>query len=466
MSGDFNLGNPPPADLRLTAASRDAYVRVHDGFARGVGREPASRRAALERLLKVLEEREDAILEALDADLGKPGLEAWLAEYHFVREDLRLAIRKLDSWVKPQQVGSPFFVQPARSWIQREPHGAVLIMAPWNYPIQLSLSPLIAAVAGGNTVVLKPSEHAPASARLLAEMVAASFDPSHVSVVLGEAQSAARLLVQSFDFYFYTGGEAAGKKVAAAAARYLKPCALELGGKCPVVIDHAMDMEPVLERVVSMKGMNAGQTCFAPDYVLVPENEKPEWLAAFRKEFELRYRPTKDLARIVNRSHFQRLMKLAAGWPGVDRDDPQRLSFSPRVIDADWSHPSMKEEIFGPILPVIGYGEDEELFATLRAQHAPLAMYLFSNDRDFIRHAMEALPSGGVTINDVAKHAMNHRLPFGGKGPSGFGRYRGKHGFELFTYQRAVTRRTFLPDPFLLTPPYGRKLKWLRRLMG
>ena len=443
--------------------SREAYQRTREGFHRGIGRTVEVRKSALRRLLHAVQEREEAILEALDADLGKPRLEAWLAEYHFVREDIRHALRHLDAWLRPTKVRSPFFVQPARSHIQREPHGTVLILSPWNYPFQLAISPLIAAIAGGNTAVVKPSEHAPATASLIAEILSDCFDPLHVGTVLGNADVAASLLTEPFDFYFFTGGEAVGRKVAQAAARDLKPCVLELGGKCPVIVDPSVEMETVVDRIVSAKAFNAGQTCFAPDFLLVPEREKPSWVHELRSEFSRRYRPAEDLARIVNRHHFDRILGLCAGETGVDRDDVDRLILSPRVIDADWSHPSMQEEVFGPVLPVIGYGP--ELLERLEKLPAPLALYLFSRDESMIRAVMNALPSGGVTINDIGKHAMNHHLPFGGKGASGYGRYRGRHGFDAFTYERSVTRRRFLPDPFALRAPYGNRLTWLKRLI-
>ncbi|MBB5350634.1 aldehyde dehydrogenase (NAD+) [Haloferula luteola] len=459
MLDDFNRRNFDDPAKR----ARTAFQAAQQAFLASQSRPLKTRHEALLKLLSSLENHEDDLLQALQDDLGKPTLEAWLAEFHFLRQDLRLAHRKLSRWARPRLAPSPIFVQPAISRIHREPHGTALILAPWNYPLQLSLSPLIAAIAAGNTVVLKPSELAPASARLIARLVTESFHPQHVQVLLGDAPLAAALLDQPFDFFFFTGGEAIGRKVAAAAARHLKPCVLELGGKCPVIIDRGMPRDLVVQRVVDFKGFNAGQTCLAPDFVVVPEPERDQWVAAFTAEFRRRYTDPSDLARIVNSQHFDRLLRLTQGHPGIGPDHRDSLRFSPRVLAADSSHPAMQEEIFGPILPILGYsGTFPE---SLRPLPSPLASSIFSRNPAFIDRALRDLPSGGVTLNDVAKHAMNHHLPFGGKGPSGYGRYRGKFGFDTFSYARPITRRWLLPDLFTLSPPYRDRLKLLRRIL-
>ena len=452
MSDDCNRG-----------IAESAWKTARGGFEAGIGRVPADRVAALQRLAAALREREKDLLEALRADLGKPGVEAWLAEYRFVLDDLALLARNIKRWAAPRRVSTPFPVQPGRSGFRFEPLGAVLIISPWNYPIQLALSPLAAAIAAGNSVVLKPSELAPASAAFLADLIAAVFPPAHAQVVIGAAETASALLDQPFDFFFFTGGEKVGRLVATAAARHLKPCALELGGKCPVVIGPDVPLELAADRIVDAKWFNAGQTCVAPDFLLVPRPQLDSWTSALTRAFESRLAAAgpDDFTRMIHRRHYDRLLAMADGAPGLGPDDPERLHFAPRVISADWDHPAMREEIFGPILPVLPYGDD--LLPRLRALPPPLALYVFGRSDDFIESITSALPSGGIGINDCAKHVINLGLPFGGIGPSGHGRYRGKFGFETFSQARAWTHRPFFRDLFSLRPPYAGKLDFFRR---
>ncbi|MCU0797831.1 MAG: aldehyde dehydrogenase family protein [Akkermansiaceae bacterium] len=452
MSDDCNRG-----------IAESAWKTARTGFEAGAGRLPDDRVAALRRLSDALRKRENELLEALRADLGKPGVEAWLAEYRFVLDDLSLLVRNIKRWAAPQRVSTPFPVQPGRSGFRHEPLGAVLIISPWNYPIQLALSPLAAAIAAGNSVVLKPSELAPASAAFLASLIADVFPPDHAQVVTGGAETASALLDQPFDFFFFTGGEKIGRLVASAAARHLKPCALELGGKCPVVIGTDVPLEMAADRIVDAKWFNAGQTCVAPDFVLVPAAQLDAWTAALQSAFEARLAAAgpDDFTRMIHRRHFDRLLAMADGCPGLGPDAPERLHFAPRVFPATWDHPAMREEIFGPLLPVVAY--DSDLLPHLRALPSPLALYVFSRSEDFIDSITSVLPSGGIGINDCAKHVINLRLPFGGIGPSGHGRYRGKYGFETFSHARAWTRRPFFRDLFSLRPPYSGKLDFFRR---
>jgi len=427
------------------------------------------RRETLERLARAIGDRQEAILEALDRDLGKPRVEAYVAEYHFVLAEIREATRRLGSWARPRRVRNPFFYLPARSEIRREPHGRVLVISPWNYPFQLAVSPLIPAVAAGNRVVLKPSECAPATAALLAELVAEVFDPARVTVARGGAEVAARLLDEEFDFYFFTGGGRVGRLVAEAAARRPAPCVLELGGKSPCLVAPDADFEAAADRIAAGKFFNAGQTCMAPDFVLVPEERREEFVARLEVLLGKWYGKgsKNDLARIVNREHLDRLLSLAgAGARVVGEDDPAENRLAPRLVpDAGWDHPAMQEEIFGPVLPVLGYGDWEEMLARAGALPPALALYVFSRSRGRFEEAAGAIRSGSVCFNDTMKQAANPALPFGGVGASGYGRYRGRAGFEAFSYPRAVTRRFFLPDLFALRPPYRGRLERLRRIL-
>jgi aldehyde dehydrogenase (NAD+) len=426
----------------------------------------------LERLAKLEHEiirQADALLAALASDLGKPALEAYVAEYHFVLTEIRLFRKNLVRWARPQRVGNPFFILPARSEIRRDPFGVALIAAPWNYPFQLSLSPLVAAVAAGNCVVLKPSELAPATSRLLSGIVAAVFDPAHVTVVEGGPETGEALLGLPFDFWFYTGSERVGRLYAEAAARTLTPIALELGGKCPCLVDTDVDLKLTVERVLSGKFFNAGQTCIAPDFVLVPESLKADFLAAAREILTTSYGDDNpgDLACMISDSHYRRLESLSdPNEIRIGEDDPGSRRLAPRLIpDADWDSPSMREEIFGPVLPVIGYTCLEEAIARLARLPSPLALYVFSRNREVREHIATSIRSGSICFNDTLKQATNLGLPFGGVGPSGMGRYRGRAGFDCFTYARSVTRRFFLRDLFATRPPYGNQLEQLRKIL-
>ena len=434
-----------------TGAPAAVVARARDFFASGATRPLAFR------------------LAALAADLGKPALEAWLSEVHFVLSEIRLFRRRLRRWAKPRRVGNPFFIWPARSEIRREPHGVVLVAAPWNYPFQLSLSPLVAAVAGGNTVVLKPSELAPATAALLDRLLGEVFEPGHVAVVTGGPETGAALLEQPFDFLFYTGGERVGRLYAEAAARRLVPVVLELGGKCPCLLDATADFDLAVPRLVSAKWFNAGQTCVAPDFVLVPEARREEFVAKLRSQLERCYGTgvPRDLAAIVNGAHYARLLDLLPDEAlRIGEDDPASRLLAPRILpDATWDDPAMREEIFGPVLPVIGYGSLDEALARLAARPEALALYAFSKDPATLERVAASVRSGSVCFNDAVKQAVNLALPFGGVGASGTGRYRGKAGFETFTWTRAVTRRFWVKDLFQTLPPYGRKVEWMRRWM-
>ena len=417
----------------------------------------------------VIKRRSEELLAALASDLGKPALEAYVSEYYFVLSEIRLFRRKLIRWSRPQRVGNPFYFFPARSEIRREPYGTVIIVAPWNYPFQLSISPLVAAVAAGNCVVLKPSEMAPATALLLAEIVTEVFESGHVTVVNGGPQIGKDLLELPFDFWFYTGNERIGRLYAEAGARTLTPAALELGGKCPCVVDTEVDLNIAAERIVSAKFFNAGQTCIAPDFVLVPEALKDTFVAKATAILIAAYGSgnSGDLAVIVNQRHYQRLQSLITpGAIRVGEDDPAVRRLAPRLLpDAGWDSSAMQEEIFGPLLPVIAYTSLDEVLARLSRLPAPLALYAFSRDRKTREHIAASVRSGSICFNDILKQATNLNLPFGGVGNSGMGRYRGRAGFECFSYVRSVTRRYFSQDFFNLMPPYGDRLEKLRKIL-
>ncbi|MDA0768228.1 MAG: aldehyde dehydrogenase family protein, partial [Verrucomicrobia bacterium] len=377
-------------------------------FASGGTRDLPTRLAALQRLERALSDRQDELLAALAADLGKPEFEAFFAEYHFLLQELRLFQRSLRRWLKPRRASSPPYFWPCRNRILREPRGVTLIIAPWNYPIQLALSPLIASVAAGNTVILKPSELTPACDRFLARLIAHCFPPEHVTTLSGGPDVAESLLQQRFDFIFFTGSTAIGRLVARHAATHLTPHILELGGKCPSIVHLDADLPITARRILIGKLFNAGQTCFAPDFVLAHEVIKDALVEELHKT--LQHHPwEEELARIVNERHYQRLQGLLEGVSITKgHDDPANLHFAPRLLPhATWDSPAMREEIFGPILPILTYRDTPALLAKLQSLPAPLALYCFSRDKAFTQSLLDHVPSGGVTINDIGKHASN-----------------------------------------------------------
>ncbi len=425
--------------------------------------------AALQRLADGIESRGDEILEALSSDLGKPGLEAYVSEVYFTLSELRYFLKYLPRWVKPQRVGSPFYFFPAKSEVRHEPFGTSLIVAPWNYPFQLSLSPLIASVAAGNCVVLKPSELAPATATLLDELIKEAFEPEHVTVVNGGIEVGKGLLDLPFKHWLYTGSEKVGRLYAEAAAKHLAPVVLELGGKCPCILDQAIDLDQTVERIASTKFFNAGQTCVAPDFVLVPEALHDVFVEKLKVALEAFFVDPEapDLARIVSKSHYDRLRDLISDDAiRVGEDDESKLFLAPRILPrARWDSPSMGDEIFGPVLPVISYRDIDEALTEAQGLPSPLALYVFSREKSFQEKVAGAIQSGAVCFNDAIKQTTVLELPFGGVGASGMGRYRGRAGFEAFTYARAVTKRYFFKDFFAVKPPYKGQLEKMRKFL-
>ncbi|MFK7909958.1 MAG: aldehyde dehydrogenase family protein, partial [Akkermansiaceae bacterium] len=418
MSGDLNQPENGVATL---------IQKQKDYFATGVTRGWDEKEQALTRLEKVLVDRRDDIIDALQQDLGKPDVEAFLAEYYFLLQELRLIRKSLKKWLKTRRVGSPFYFQPCSSKVRRDPFGVVLIMAPWNYPIQLSLSPLIAAVAAGNTVVLKPSEMAPACEKLLVDIIGEAFEPEHVATVTGDADVAADLLEKKFDFIFFTGSTQVGRIIAEKAAKNLTPNILELGGKCPCIVDATANIEVAAKRILIGKFFNGGQTCFAPDFLAVSPEIKSDLLAAMEKL--LKDVPwNEEMTHIINSRHYDRLEKLIPeGAKAFGEDDASKLRLAPRLVpDAEWEDEIMEEEIFGPILPIVTFKNHDDLMMQLSRYGSPLALYIFSEDKEAHDRLMRDVRSGGVCINDTMKQGSNLNVPFGGVGDSGYGRYRGK----------------------------------------
>ena len=445
---------------------------LRNHFDRGLTRSLGWRREQLSAMERMLGENEASIAEALAADLAKPDQEVYLGELSLLFSEIRHAGRQLRRWTRPRRVHTPLVGQPARSWVQPEPLGVVLVMGAWNYPVQLVLGPLIPALAAGNCAVIKPSEIAAATSALMAELIPRYLDSGAVRVVEGAVEETTELLKQRFDHIFYTGGAHVGRIVMRAAAEHLTPVTLELGGKSPCVIDDSADLVSAARRLTWGKCLNAGQTCIAPDYVLVTRDQRDDLISAIGEELDGMYGDDRlnsgDYARIINRRHFHRLLGyLDDGEVAIGgRHDENRCRVEPTVLTG--VHPDseiMREEIFGPILPIIEVDSLEEAVAFIRERDKPLAAYLFTRSRVSERMFVEAVSAGNLCINDVLMFMSVPELPFGGVGMSGMGQYHGKAGFDRFSHLKAVMKRSRFPEIPIRFPPYTdlkmRLLKWV-----
>ncbi len=449
------------------AASPGAILaRLRSHVASGVTRDLVWRRRQLARLEDLVRENGAAIAAALDEDLGKSPFEAHLTEVVPILTEIAEARRHLRAWTRPRRAAVPLHLRPGSAEARPEPYGVALILAPWNYPLQLTLVPLVSALAAGNGVIVKPSELAAATARLLERLVPRYLDPEAVAVVTGAAETAAALVALPVDCIFCTGSPAVGRKVMAAAAANLTPVTLELGGKCPVIVESTAPVRVAARRIVWGKFLNAGQTCVAPDYVLVDGRLEDAFLAACVEAIQAFFGPdplaSPDYSRIVSDAHVERLMGLLGGGRVVCGGvaDRARRRIAPTILrDVDPASAVMQEEIFGPILPVLPVASLAEAVASINARPPPLALYLFTESARVEREVLARTRSGGVCVNDVVVHLTVPGLPFGGLGASGMGSCHGQAGFAAFTHWRSVLRRGNRPDPALRYPPYGRLLK-------
>jgi aldehyde dehydrogenase (NAD+) len=448
---------------------------------RGVSRPLAWRLEQLDRLAGLLRGHEAEVLEALATDLGKAPLEATF-ELVAIRQEIALTRRHLRRWMAPQAVAIEPALRPGHAYLQAEPLGCVLIIGPWNYPFQLALLPLVSALAAGNAAVLKPSEHAPQTAALIARLMPLAFPPEVVQVVLGDGAVAAQLLEQRFDHIFFTGGSRVGRLVMAAAAKHLTPVTLELGGKSPAIVLGDANLAVTARRLVWGKGLNAGQTCVAPDHLLVVPELRAPLIQAMAAEITRFYGndplTSPDLGSIVNQAQFDRLEGLLAGAQARGqvlaggRSDRATLRIEPTLVALDGvtgdgaDDPLMQEEIFGPILPVLTIAGLEAALQQVRRRPKPLALYLFSNDKTAQQRTLQTTSSGSVCFNDVVMQAGAASLAFGGVGESGLGSYHGRAGFLTFSHQRSVLGRPFWLDLPFRYPPYKGKLGLVKRLLG
>ena len=457
----------------MDSATLDAALAAQRGyFASGATLPLEARRAALRRLYGELQQREGDVAAALRADLGKCPEEAYMCETGLLLGGVRYLERHLPALMRARRAPTPLAQFRARSFVSPSPLGAVLIISPWNYPFLLSLGPLAAAVAAGNTAVLKPASSAPASAALIAEIIRSAFPPEHVLAVTGGREENAGLLDARFDRIFFTGGAAAGREVLRRAAEHLTPVTLELGGKSPCIVDGTADIALAARRIACGKLINCGQTCVAPDYVLCDARVETELLSALAAEFRRQCPDAlgdENYGHMVNARHFERVRALIDPQKAVYGGgcDPRSLKIEPTLLaGVTAADAAMGEEIFGPVLPVLTYRTLDEAVAFVESRPRPLALYLFTRSRENKKRVLARCRFGGGCINDTVVHLTNEHLPFGGVGESGMGAYHGRRGFEEFSHLRGVMDRALRPDMPVKYRPFGaHTLALLRRLM-
>ena len=438
---------------------------------------PFKKRVELLKMLRNgLQRREEELYDALRADLHKPPFEAYTAELGLLEKEITHALKNLRRWLKPEKKRASWLHLWTTGTIYRQPHGVVLIMAPWNYPLQLSMIPLVNALAAGNSVLLKPSEYASRTSEVIAALIREELPPTAVTVVRGEKETGQLLLEQDFDFVFFTGSTRVGSQVMKKAAEKLIPVCLELGGKSPCLVDGTVKAGISASRIIWGKFINAGQTCVAPDYILLvglKEKDRQQFMFQLKKTISDFYGNdignSKDYGRIINEKHWLRLTEMLSRTDGKivcgGETDKEDLYIAPTIVEKIQPDDSlMKEEIFGPLLPVMEVADWEQAQKIIEQYSTPLSLYLFSGNRRVQKKVIDEFSFGGGCINDTVIQVSSPRFPFGGQGASGLGRYHGQAGFNLFTRQKTVMNKTGLFDIPLRYPPYKQKLKWIKRL--
>ncbi|XP_016754436.2 aldehyde dehydrogenase family 3 member H1 isoform X1 [Gossypium hirsutum] len=486
-------------------SAKEVVQELRASFVAGKTKDYEWRRTQLKAMLKMMDENEPQIVAALRDDLSKPELESSIYEIAMLKNSCKLALKKMKHWVMPEKAKTSLATFPSSAEIVSEPLGVVLVISAWNYPLLLSLDPVIGAIAAGNAIVLKPSEISPATASLLAKLVANYMDSSCIKVVEGAVPETTALLEQKWDKIMYTGNGRIGRIVMAAAAKHLTPVVLELGGKCPVIVDSGINLQVATRRIIAGKwGCNNGQACISPDYIITTKDYAVELVRlpvyvyicnlvlfnlssqalfilqvdSFKCELERFYGKnpleSKDLSRVVNSNHFARLLKL------LDEDkvsskivyggerDKSNLKIAPTILlDVPQDSLIMNEEIFGPLLPIITIDKVEDSFDLINSGTKPLAVYMFTNNKKLKEKFVEKVSAGGLVINDTTVHLAEPTLPFGGVGDSGMGAYHGKFSFDTFSHKKAVLYRSFAGDAPLRYPPYTNgKLRLLKALLG
>ena len=440
--------------------------RQRDYFSTGATLPVENRIRALKKLRTALKTHESDIAAAVEADLGKCATETFMCETGLVISELSYMLSHLRRFAREQKVPSPLHQFHARSYRKPCPYGVSLIISPWNYPVLLTLGPLVSAIAAGNTAIVKPSAYSPVTSSVLADIIEEIFEPEHVAAVTGGREENNALLEEKFDYIFFTGGKTVGKLVLEKASHHLTPVTLELGGKSPCIVDKSANLRLAAKRIVFGKYLNCGQTCVAPDYLLVHSSVKEQLLSYLVQEIRRQYGKAQT-GHIVSRRHFDRLMglmdlkKVLVGGVG----DPETLKIRPTVMDnVTWEDTVMQEEIFGPILPVLTFENLDEVINTVNGHEKPLALYIFAQNKSVIRAVTSRCIYGGGCVNDCVIHLATSHMGFGGVGESGMGAYHGKAGFDTFThYKSIVDKKTWLDLP-MRYQPYTKLYDWMIHL--
>ena len=426
----------------------------------------------LKLLYKVIKENEQNIEEALYKDLNKSYFESYETEIGLVLGEIRLLIKKLRKWNKTKRVHTPIMHFPSKSYVYNEPYGVVLIMSPWNYPFQLTMVPLAGAVAAGNCCVVKPSQYSAATSELMEKLLAKVFDKKHVDVIQGGREANTNILKERFDYIFFTGSPAVGHVVMEAAANYLTPVTLELGGKSPCIVDDTANIKLAAKRIIWGKLINAGQTCIAPDYVLVQENVKEKLIDQLKYYINYFYGDdpihSEKFPKIINEKHFNRLLGLIKNENCIigGNYDEVLNKIAPTIVDkVTWESPVMNEEIFGPILPILTFNDFNEIQLLLKSKEKPLALYLFTSDKNHEKLIMNNVSFGGGCINDTIIHIANSNMAFGGVGNSGMGHYHGKASFDTFSHKKSVIKKSTLIDINMRYPTLNNHLGFIRKIL-
>ena len=426
----------------------------------------------LNSLLKSIDKNEEKIYSALKKDLNKHEFESFLSEILLVKREIKLFTKKLKNWSKKRKVSGSIFNFPSKNYLIPEPYGNVLIITPWNYPFQLSLTPLIGAIAAGNSVIIKPSELAPNTSSVLNELIESVFPRNLACVVEGDATVAKYLLDKKWDYIFFTGSTRIGKIIAEKAAKNLTPITLELGGKSPCIVDSGVNIDKVAKRIVSGKFVNCGQTCIAPDYIVVNNHVKDELISMLKKNIKLTFGSSsiksESYGKIINKNNLIRLRENLKGQ-NIEfggKIDEEKLFIEPTLIlDPDLNSELMNQEIFGPILPILSYENESEIKRVIEKNPSPLAFYIFSKNQKFIDKLIQNNKFGGCVVNDTLIHYVNPNLPFGGIGPSGMGAYRGKYSFDTFTHFKPVLEKKSMIDIPFRYGPYPNSFGFIKRIL-
>lgn len=459
----------------LTSLDIKHFLDEHKRFFfSGQTKEGQFRLEQLDKLKKAIQRYDKEIVDALYKDLRKSEFEAYATEIGFTLESIRYVMKNLKKWMKPDKVKTPLHQFPSKSYIMKEPYGTVLIIGPFNYPFQLLIEPLIGAIAAGNCVVLKPSESTPHVTAVVKKIVNEIFEEHYVRVIEGEKETTSLLINTQFDYIFFTGSVPVGKIVMEAAGKNLVPVTLELGGKSPVVIDQTANLDLAAKRIIWGKLVNSGQTCIAPDYVLVHKDIKEALISKMKDSIIEFYgkdvSKSEDYGRIVNERQFDRLAKIIEKDQEKvlvgGRSNREDLFIEPTLlIDVSWNDASMEDEIFGPILPIMEYSHLDETVQIINSRPKPLALYLFTENKMVEKEMLSRVSFGGGCINDTLSHAVSSHLPFGGVGSSGIGAYHGKRSFDVFSHEKGILKKSTKFELGLAFPPYGDRIKLVRKLL-